>query len=112
MWKSRRVNGDKFVRDENNLRPLLSGLNPDSKIVIPTIGGDVKVTFKDPKKSSMKGKSIQSLAKVNWCKLKKFTIVNRVKTADLNNSSKTMSLQTNSSSLVFQRYLIIICLLT
>lgn len=60
------VDGAKYVTDDTNLLPLLSELNTSQKIVISTIGnGVVRSTHK---KSSLKGKGLQSLAKVNLCK--------------------------------------------
>lgn len=60
------MDGAKYVTDDTNLLPLLSELNTSQKIVISTIGnGVVRSTHK---KSSLKGKGLQSLAKVNLCK--------------------------------------------
>lgn len=68
MWRTQLVDGAKYVTDDTNLLPLLSDLNTSQKIVISTIGnGVVRSTHK---KSSLKGKGLQSLAKVNLCKSK------------------------------------------
>lgn len=76
MWKTQLVDGAKYVTDDTNLLPLLSELNTSQKIVISTIGnGVVRATHK---KSSLKGKGLQSLAKVNLCKSQYFVRYIRV----------------------------------
>lgn len=57
--------GAKSIMDDTNLLPLLSELNPSEKIVIPTIGNSV--VRPKSKKSTMKLKSLQGLARVNLC---------------------------------------------
>lgn len=67
MWKTQLVDGSKFVSEDYNNLPLLSEINPNHKIAISTIGNSENAEKKSHA-SSMKGKSLQSLAKVNWCK--------------------------------------------
>lgn len=67
MWKTQFVDGSKFASEDNNNSPLLSEINPNHKIAISTVGNSENAEKKSHP-NSMKGKSLQSLAKVNWCK--------------------------------------------
>lgn len=68
MWKTQEVDGSKLVREDNNLVPLLTDLNQNEKSVIPISENVTKVIRKSEAARSLKGKGLQSLSKVQWCK--------------------------------------------